>query len=114
MKWGVVVLTLGVTGVLLSAVYAVGGPSGPGASQMPVQMSSGAMLAQGQMPMNQVAHQMQQQMAQMEATIKALRGQLDRINPDLLTGQERPMYEYLKILQAHVETMHRTMGTMQG
>jgi deazaflavin-dependent oxidoreductase (nitroreductase family) len=31
----------------------------------------------------------------------------------LLTGQERPMYAYLKILQTHLETMGGMMGTMQ-
>ncbi len=31
-----------------------------------------------------------------------------------VTTQERPLYEYLKILQTHLETMHGTMGTMQG
>ena len=83
-----------------------------------------ASLAQAQlraqMPMNpqgmqmgQMMHQMQMQRAQMNATVSALRKQLEQINPDLLTGQERPMYAYLKILQAHLETMGGMMGTMQ-
>ncbi|HET9000818.1 MAG TPA: hypothetical protein VFP86_14360 [bacterium] len=73
-----------------------------------------------QMPMNpqgmqmgQMMQQMQMQRTQMNATVSALRKQLEQINPDLLTGQERPMYTYLKILQGHLENMGGMMGTMQ-
>ena len=86
-----------------------------------------ASLAQAQlraqMPMNpqgmqtgqmmQMMHRMQMQQAQMNATLAALRQELDQIHPDLLTGQERPMYAYLKILQTHLETMGGMMGAMQ-
>jgi hypothetical protein len=72
-----------------------------------------------QMPMNpqgmqmgQMMQQMQMQRTQMNATVSALRKQLEQINPDLLTGQERPMYAYLKILQGHLENMGGMMGTM--
>lgn len=75
-------------------------------------MPGPGMMGLNQMAMNQA--QMQRQMAQMNTTVKALRAQLNKINPDLLTGQERPMYEYLKILQTHLETMQAMMGTMQG
>ena len=75
------------------------------------QMLGGAQ-AQPAMPAGQMMQQMQGQMAEMTASIKALRGQLDKTNPELLTGQERPMYEYLKVLQTHLETMHGMLGTM--
>jgi uncharacterized phage infection (PIP) family protein YhgE len=55
---------------------------------------------------------MQQQLAQMTATLQTMRAQLDKINPQLLTGQERSMYEYLRILQGQLERMHTMMGTM--
>lgn len=80
--------------------------------QIPVQMPP-MIAAQAQMPMHQMTEQMQRQMAQMGITVKALHAQLNKINPELLTGQERPMYEYLKTLQTHLETMHGMMGTMQ-
>lgn len=70
------------------------------------------MMGANQMAMNQA--QMQRQMTEMNNTVRALRAQLSKINPDLLTGQERPMYEYLKILQTHLETMQGMMGSMQG
>ncbi len=73
-----------------------------------------------QMPMNpqgmqmgQMMQRMQMQRTQMNATLSALRKQLEQINPDLLTGQERPMYAYLKILQGHLENMDGMMGIMQ-
>ncbi len=94
-----------VVGVALSALIGVGLATGVRAQQMP--MHQGPM---GTSPM--MMQQMQAQMAQMQATMQAMRAQLDKINPELLTGQERPMYEYLKIMQTHMEQMHAMMGTM--
>lgn len=82
-------------------------PMGP----MPMQMPGGMMTGQ---QMDAMAAQMQAHMAQMTARVRAMRQQLDKINPDLLTGQERPMYEYMRLLQTHMETMNSAMGTMQG
>lgn len=91
--------------------------------QRPMNMGQMRQMMGPQMPMNrpmtrqqrdQMMAQMERQMAQMEATVKALRGQLTKVNPDLLTGQERPMYEYLKIMQTHMEAMLSMMQTMQG
>lgn len=82
-------------------------PMGP----MPLQMPGGMMNGQ---QMHAMAAQMQAHMAQMTARVRAMRQQLDKINPDLLTGQERPMYEYMRLLQTHMETMNSAMGTMQG
>lgn len=89
-------------------------------SQMPMNpAATGQQMAQMTQQMNQMMQQMQRQMAQMEASIKALRKQLDKVNPDLLTGQQRAMYDYLKLLQAHLDTMvpmmqmsGETMGMM--
>jgi len=70
-----------------------------------------------QMPMSpsgQMMGQMQQQMTRMTANLQAMRVQLDKINPDLLTANERPMYEYLKLLQAQMEMMQGWMGLAQG
>ena len=78
---------------------------------MPMQMPGGMMTGQ---QMDAMAAQMQAHMAQMTARVRAMRQQLDKINPDLLTGQQRPMYEYLKLLQSHLEAMNATMGSMQG
>lgn len=64
--------------------------------------------------MNQMRVMMQRQMAQMEATIKQLRAQLDKVKPDLLTGQERALYDYLKLLQTHLDAMPAMMQSMQG
>lgn len=96
-------LALLVVGVALSVLIGVGVATGVRAQQMPMHQPM------GNSPMMQ---QMQAQMAQMKATMQAMRGQLDKINPQLLTGQERPMYEYLKIMQTHMEQMHSMMGTM--
>lgn len=85
--------------------------------QMPMMPMMGQMPMNQPMSsqqMNQMMQQMQRQMQQMEATIRALRAQLDKVNPDLLTGQERPLYEYLRMLQAHLETMPPMMRNMQG
>lgn len=115
----------GVTVVTVAAALAFGvRVSAQPMGQMPMnpnQMSQ--MMAQQMMPMNrpmtrqqmdQMMAQMQRQMTQMEATIKALREQLNKVNPDLLTGQERPMFEYLKIMQTHMEAMLSMMQTMRG
>jgi TolA-binding protein len=98
-----------VLGVALIAVLSM---LGLASAQSRPPMPGPGMMSQSQMPMSPA--QMQQQMAQMSATVKALRAQLNKINPDLLTGQERPMYEYLKLLQTHLETMQGMMGSMQG
>jgi len=78
----------------------------------------GTMPMQGEMmtpqQMKAMMAQMQAHMAQMNIRVKALRQQLDKINPDLLTGPERPMYEYLKLLQTHLEAMNAMMGSMRG
>lgn len=84
-------------------------PMGP--MPMPMQMQGGMMTGQ---QMDAMMAQMQAHMAQMTARVRAMRQQLDKINPDLLTGQERPMYEYLKLLQSQLETMNAMMGSMQG
>ncbi len=112
-KGGYLVLLLTLGAVVLVGIQLIDRAQAQQPNQMHMQMPS-AMMMQSPMPMNQMTQQMQRQMAQMTVTVKALRTQLDRINPDLLTGQERPMYEYLKILQTHLETMHGMMGTMQG
>jgi hypothetical protein len=98
-------LALLTVGVALTAFLSGGSAAGVGAQQMP--MPHGSM---GSSPM--MMQRMQAQMARMQVTIQAMRAQLDKINPDLLTGQERPMYEYLKIMQTHMEQMHAMMGTM--
>lgn len=75
----------------------------------------GQMMGPGQqMPMGQMMGQMQQRMTRMTANLQAMRVQLDKINPDLLTANERPMYEYLKLLQAQMEMMQGWMGMAQG
>jgi hypothetical protein len=75
----------------------------------------GQMMGPGQqMPMGPMMGQMQQQMNQMTTNLRAMRAQLDKVNPDLLTAQQRPMYEYLKLLQRQIESMHGMMGMMQG
>ncbi len=80
-------------------------PMGPG----------GQMMGQGQqMPMGQMMRQMQQQMDAMSSNLRAMRARLDRINPGLLTPAEREMYEYLKLLQSHMETMQMWAGNAQG
>lgn len=99
-----------VLGVALIVVLSI--LLGLASAQARPAMPGPGMMSQNQMPMNPA--QMQAQMAQMNPTVKALRAQLNKINPDLLTGQERPMYEYLKLLQAHLETMQGMMGAMQG
>ena len=70
--------------------------------------------AVAQMPMGQMMGQMQRQMNQMTANLRAMRAQLDKINPALLTPSERAMFEYLTLLQTHMETMQVWMGTAQG
>jgi hypothetical protein len=90
------------------SLQVIGGAQAQPTGPMPMQMPGGMMSPQ------QMNAQMQAHMAQMNARVKALRQQLDKINPDLLTGQERPMYEYLKLLQTHLETMNAAMGSMQG
>lgn len=83
-------------------------------AQMPMNPSGPMMSGGQQMPMGQMMGQMQQQIGQMTANLRAMRAQLDRINPDLLTAQERPMYEYLKLMQVQMETMRGWMGNAQG
>lgn len=101
-----VVIVLGALVSLQVIGRAQAQPMGP----MPMQMHGGMMTTQ---QMNAMMAQMQAQMSQMTARVRAMRQQLDKINPDLLTGQERPMYEYLKLLQSHIEAMNAMMGSMQ-
>ena len=84
-------------------------PMGPGGQMM----GPGQQMPTGQM-MGQMMGQMQQQMTRMTANLQAMRVQLDKINPDLLTANERPMYEYLKLLQAQMGMMQGWMGMAQG
>ncbi len=94
-----------IVGVALSALIGVGLETDVRAQQMPMHQGP-----TGNSPM--MMQQMQAQMGQMQVTMQAMRAQLDKISPELLTGQERPMYEYLKIMQTHMEQMHAMMGTM--
>lgn len=109
-----------IAGLVLAAVFVlvavvswqvIGRAQAQPMSPMPMQMPGGMMTGQ---QMDAMAAQMQAHMAQMTARARAMRQQLDKINPDLLTGQERPMYEYMRLLQTHMETMNSAMGTMQG
>jgi len=83
-------------------------------AQMPMNPGGPMMSGGQQMPMGQMMGQMQQQIGQMTANLRAMRAQLDRINPDLLTARERPMYEYLNLMQVQMETMRGWMGNAQG
>jgi hypothetical protein len=74
----------------------------------------GQMMGPQQMPMGQMMGQMQQQMTQMATNLQAMRAQLDRVNPALLTPSERAMYEYFRLLQVHMETMQGWVGNAQG
>lgn len=103
------VLTIGVG----SLVYA-GRTQAQPVAQMPMNPSAPMMGPGQQMPMGQMMGQMQQHMNQMNATVRAMRAHLGKVNPELLTAQERPMYEYLKLLQAHLEAMQGWMGMTQG
>ena len=103
------VLTIGVG----SLVYA-GRTQAQPVAQMPMSPSVQTMGPGQQIPMGQMMGQMQQHMNQMTASVRALRGQLDKINPELLTAQERPMYKYLKLLQTHLEATQGWMGITQG
>lgn len=49
----------------------------------------------------------------MNANLQAMKAQVDKINPDLLTGQERLMYEYLKLLQNQLTMTQGRMGMAQ-
>lgn len=69
----------------------------------------GQMMGPGQM-----MGQMQQQMDRMNTTLKAMRARLERINPAMLTPAEREMFEYLKLLQTHMESMQSWMGGSMG
>lgn len=82
------------------------------ASPMQMPMPGTPPAAQHPMSTGQMMQQMQRQMAEMNTSVKALRAQLDKTNPELLTGEERPMYDYLRTLQTHLETMHGMLGTM--
>lgn len=83
-------------------------------AQMPMS-PSGQMMGPGQqMPMGQMMGQMQQRMDQMTATVRAMRAQLDKINPAMLTPSERAMFDYLKLMQTQMEAMHGWMGNAQG
>lgn len=83
-------------------------------AQMPMAPRGPMMGPRQQMPMGQMMRQMQQHMNQMTADLRAMRAQLDKVNPDSLTPQERSMYEYLRLLQRHMETMRGWMSMSQG
>lgn len=104
---------LGGLGGLLYAERTLAQP--PGQPEPVAQMGPGGqMMGPQQMPMDQMMGQMQQQMAQMTANLKIMRAQLNRVNPTLLPPSERAMYEYLRLLQAHMETMQGWVGNAQG
>jgi uncharacterized cupredoxin-like copper-binding protein len=90
--WTVVVLA--VTAVMVAATL-TGLPRPLALAQMPMQPGR---------PMSGPQH-MPSHMSQMTATVQAMRAQFNRINPALLTSSEQAMYEYLKLLQAHFESM---------
>jgi hypothetical protein len=101
--------------VIAGLVLAGSGVSGLAAVGAPAMAPAAQMMGPGQqMPMAPTTGQMQQQMNQMTTNLRAMRAQLDKVNPDLLTAQQRPMYEYLKLLQKQMESMHGMMGMMQG
>jgi hypothetical protein len=85
------------------------------AVQVPMSPSA-QMMGPGQSgtPTGMMMGQMQQQMEQMTATLRAMRAQLDRINPALLTPSERAMYDYLRLMQTQMQTMNGWMGNAQG
>lgn len=105
----VLTLALGLGGLL----YAERTTAQP-AAQMPTSPSAQMMGAGQQMSTGMMMGQMQQQMARMTATLRAMRTRLDAITPALLTPSERAMLDYLKLLQAQMETMHGWMDTAQG
>ncbi len=78
------------------------------------QMGPGGQMMGSQQPLGQMMGQMQQQVGQMTMNLKTMRAQLDRVNPAMLTPSERTMFDYLKLLQTHMETMQAWMGTAQG
>lgn len=108
-----IAITLAVIAVLGALIYADRTLAQP-VAQIPMA-PRGPMMGPGQqMPMGQMLGRMQQHMNQVTADLRAMRAQLDKVNPDLLTPQERPMYEYLKLLQRHMETMQGWMGMVHG
>ena len=112
MRKTLIVLTVAVTALALLVTIWFGlANAQPSSAQM---SHTGMLVAQGQMAPGPMGQQMQRQMAQMDASIKALRAQLDKVSPDRLSDDQRAMYEYLRILQTHLESMHASMGTMQG
>jgi len=106
-------ITLAVIVAIGALIYADRTVAQP-VAQMPMAPGGQMMRPGQQMPMGQMMGQMQQHMNQMPANLRAMRAQLDKVKPDLLTAQERPMYEYLKLLQAHMEAMQTWMGMAQG
>ncbi len=104
----VLALVLGFTALLYAdhtaAQPLAQGQMGPG----------GQMMGSQQTQVGQMMGQMQQQMSQMTMNLKTVRAQLDKINPTMLTPSERAMFDYLKLLQTHMETMQAWMGTAQG
>lgn len=110
MVFGLVLGLIVAAGALIYADQTLAQP----ASQMPMaqMMGPGGQMMSGQM--GQMMGQMQQHMTQMTGTVKAMRAQLDKVNPAMLTPSERAMYDYLKLLQTHMESMQGWMGNAQG
>jgi len=104
-RWMVFGLVLGLIVAAGALIYTDRTLAQP-ASQMPMAQ----MMGSG----GQMMGQMQQHMTQMTTTLKAMRAQLDRINPAMLTPSERAMYDYLKLLQTHMESMQGWMGNAQA
>ncbi len=110
-RWTVFSLLLALMVAAGTLIYADRSLAQPVAPMPTAQMMGpgGQMMGPGQM-----MGQMQQHMTQMTANLKAMRAQLDRINPAMLTPSERAMYDYLKLLQTHMDTMQGWMGNAQG
>lgn len=106
-------ITLAVIAAIGALVYADRTLAQP-VAQMPMAPRGPMMGPRQPMPMGQMMGQMQQHMNQMTADLRAMRAQLDKVNPDSLTPQERSMYEYLRLLQRHMETMLGWMGTSRN
>jgi hypothetical protein len=100
--------------IVVAASFAVVGGTPVRPVAQASQGSSGQMMGSQHMAMEQMAGQMQHQMDEMGMNLKSMRAQIDKISPGLLTEQESAMYEYLKLLQLHMEAMQGWMGMAQG
>lgn len=110
---GVVLIVVGVAAAALQLI-----PRGQARRAETMPMPHGVMMAQpmtGMMaPMRDMMAPMHATMTQMSNDVQAMRRQLDTIDPDQLTQQERSIYEYLQLMQTHLEAMDRSMGSMHG